>query len=49
MLSQLISLNPNSPQNYAWGAFKNEWPNKYPSFDEMNDFSDLEMSTIDVE
>jgi len=48
MIPQLVSMNPNSPQNYAWGSFKNEWPDKYPSFDEMNDFSDLEMSTIDV-
>ena len=41
-------MNPASPQNYAWGAFRNEWPSKYPTFEEMNDFSDLKMETIDL-
>ncbi len=48
MIPQLIALNPNSPQNFAWGSFKADWPNHYPTFEEMNDFSDLEMNTLDL-
>ncbi len=48
IMPQLLAMNPNSPQNFAWGSFKADWPNHYPTFEEMDNFSDLEMSTIDV-
>ncbi len=48
VMPQLMALNPLSPQNYAWGSFKADWPSHYPTFEEMNDFSDLRMDTIDM-
>ncbi len=49
IVPQLKLLNPSASQNYAWGAFIKEWPNGYPTFDEMNDFSDLRMETLEVD
>jgi hypothetical protein len=46
-IPELMAMNPKSPQGYAWGSFTKEWGG-HPTFDEMNDFSDLEMSTIEV-
>lgn len=47
-LPELMAMNPTSPQAYAWGSFTKEWEEGHPTFDEMDDFSDLEMSTIEV-
>jgi predicted porin len=49
ILPKLKSMNPTAPQNYAWGAFTMDWPDGYPSFDEMDDFSDLKMETLEVD
>ncbi len=48
IIPQLKSLNPTAPQNYAWGAFVKEWPKGHPTFDEMDEFSDLQMETLEV-
>ena len=48
IIPQLKSMNPTSPQNYAWGSFTG-WPDGYPTFDEMDDFSDLKMETLEVD
>ncbi len=48
IVPQLKSMNPTAPQNYAWGAFTG-WPDGHPTFDEMDDFSDLKMETLEVD
>ena len=49
IIPDLIRINPTAPQNYAWGAFTKEWPDGHPYFDEMDDFSDLKMETLEVD
>jgi len=48
ILPQLKALNPSAPQNYAWGAFTG-WPEGHPTFGEMDNFSDLEMETLEMD
>ncbi|BAT72377.1 hypothetical protein TST_1591 [Thermosulfidibacter takaii ABI70S6] len=48
IIPELRALNPTAPQNYAWGAFTKDWPEHQPTFDEMDNWSDLQIETWEV-
>ena len=48
IIPELKKLNPTAPQNYAWGSLTKDWPKGHPTFDKMDNFSDLQMETLEV-